>query len=419
MPEAMTTAVPPSQPATLTRREVVFLVAARFVGLVADRASTFMIPVAVYSATRNTTLAGVAFSVQWLPRVVAYPALGVVAEMFPMRAQLIATDLVRAAILITAVRYHTPSDLIIASGFLTIFNAHAFVAAETAVARNVADVIMPAAQAKIQTSEQLAATIGPALGGALLEWRNAATVWALVGGLFIAGGIATAALLRSPVMRRVPQHAGIGGGPARRLILGAQATGRNRPLVLLLLITGVVNIVGGLALAALPVVVVGELSGATSSVGIVASVASIASLLAVSFTNLLLRWTTLARLTVVSFLAFGTSALLMGLAPSVVIFGIAYAVWSAAIAVFSVWMRTTRNKLVSREELGATLGFFIAAVLVGAPVAGLLLSTVGNLLSVQSLILAATGVSAILCFPLWLAWRRLGGAPQKSIAVGG
>ena len=393
-------------PTMLARREVSFLIIARFFALFGDYASAFMIPVAVYTATGSTALAGVAFTVRWLPEVLSLPVLGLLAERFPMRGQLVVTDAARAAILVVLVWQHSPVVLLIASGFLALLNGHSLIAVETAVARYVTADAMADAQAKMQTAQQAAMIVGPALGGALLVWWQIGAGSAVVAALFLIAATATLALVRAEVMRRAPDSDPAAAGPVRKLVAGAVATGRNRPLVTLILITITINLVGGLAMAALPVIVVGELAGNESAVGLVAGLASLASLGAAFAVNGALRRTTMARVAAVAFGALIVSAPAMGLSPSVVLFGLAYAVWMAGIAVFSIWMRTMRNQLVSQEELGSTLGFFVAAVLASTPIAGVLLSVFGERMQAQALVLVAAAVSAVVLVPLSVAWRR-------------
>ncbi|SDK21177.1 Predicted arabinose efflux permease, MFS family [Actinopolyspora mzabensis] len=400
--------------ATTTRTAISLLVCARFLGLLADQMSTFMLPVAMYTLTRDVTLSGIAFTVQWLPRVLAMPVLGVFVGRFPALRQFVLTDTTRAAVLLIVAAFPEPGVLLATSGLLTLLNGHAKITTESVFANRVASDLLSDAQSKLQGAQQLAMTTGPALGGVLLATPGLSGGVVVVAAVFVLGATITPVLARGIVLdRRVDDEQP--AGPLGQLRTGAVATVRNRPLMQLMLLTILVNLIGGLALAGLPMIMVGNFGTDSSAVGLVAGAGSTASLATVVIVNPLTRRMEIGRIVAIAFALLAFSAPGMAWAPSEISFGIMYGIWSAGITVFTIWMRTRRLQLITDTQVGTTLGFFIAAILVATPISGGVLSAVGDRIDVQRLLLVVTCVVAGLIAPLAWAWWRGVRRPGDSV----
>jgi hypothetical protein len=385
-----------------TARAVQRLIAARFLGLLADQMSTYLIPVVIYATTGSVQLSGLAFAVQWLPRVMALPVLGVLVDRFPIRRQFLVNDLARAGVLLVVAVVAEPVALMAASAVMTLLNGHAVIATETVLARCVPSPLMPDAQSRVQVAQQLSFTAGPALGGALLLWPGLSGGVVLIAGVLVVAAVATFAALRSLEVRRSP----VAGSPLRNLVDGARVVLGSKPLMSLVSLTVIVNLVAGLALGALPVIVVGDFDAAPSMTGVVAGAASVMSLVAALLTKRLLRRTSIGTVVAGAGVALVASGPAMALAPTLVVFTVAYVLWTAGVTVFTIWLRTRRLDYLPADAVGGALGFFVAAVLAATPVAGVLLSLFGTALGAQHLMLIMCGVSAVLAVPAVFSWIR-------------
>jgi len=393
----------------LLRFGVVPFVLVRLSGLLCDMASAFLLPVAVFVATGTATLAGVAFVVQWAPRVLLTPLLGVFVDRFAARSQFLVADIGRAGVLAVLAWSPTPGALIASSAALTLLNGHASLLVESVLAHGVRRADMGRAQSLQQFSLQAATVTGPAIGGWALEWADLTPTLATVAVFFGLTAVGTTAVLRGVGRGRATER--VPPGEVRRLARGMRALIANHRLGVLMLVTVVVNLVGGLALAALPVVVIETFDRSAGAVGTLAGAAALLSLVAAATVSALARRSDVGRLVVPAFVLLAGSAALMVVAPALVAFGIGYGLWSAGITVFMVWMRTRRLELIDPEDVGVTLGLFVAAILAAIPVAGLLLALFGDAVAPQTLILGTAIFSAVVLVWLLRAWRATCPAP--------
>lgn len=395
-----------------TARAVQRMIAARFLGLLADQMSTYLIPVVIYATTGSVGLSGLAFAVQWLPRVVALPVLGVLVDRFPIGRQFLVNDLARAGVLLVVAVVAEPVSLMAASAVMTLLNGHAVIATETVLTRCVPSRLMPDAQARVQVAQQLSFTAGPALGGALLVWPGLSGGVVLISGVLVVAAVATSAALRSLEVRR----GAVTGSPLRNLVDGARVVLGSKPLLSLVSLTIVVNLVAGLALGALPVIVVGDFDAAPSMTGLVAGAASVMSLVAALLTKRLLRRTSIGTVVAGAGAALVASGPAMALAPNLAVFTAAYVLWTAGVTVFTIWLRTRRLDHLPPDAVGGALGFFVAAVLAATPIAGVLLAVFGTASGAQHLMLIMCGVSAVLAVPAVLSWIRSTRARRDDLA---
>ncbi|MDO5618529.1 MFS transporter [Kocuria sp.] len=389
-------------------------VSVRFLSFVADQGSTFLIPLSVYALTGSAQLSGLAFMVQWLPRIILSPLFGTIVDRFPSKPQLMLTDLVRAVVL--AVLFIVPEtwSLIAASAVLTLANGYSSIVTEQVVSTAVDDNDVAQAQSQQQMAFQTALVLGPALGSwalGLLSLRSAILLFAVTFFLCM--------VLTPMVIHAVgtPERSPEGGAPLQRLKDGAFELFRRRELVLLLAITMLVNLTGGMALATLPVIVVGHLGGGPAMAGTLAGVAAGLSLATAAAVTWVTRKTPIAHVVIAAPILMTTAVFLLCLSHSVFLFGLGYALWSSGMVIFTIWMRTRRLEFIDPARVGRTLGFFVAIILGSTPVAGLLLAVLGDRVDSHQLLLFTAVFSALALVPLLVAWKRTRRATAMSSEV--
>lgn len=384
---------PSSEVARLRDTRVVSeFIAARATAIFGDQVVTYFIPVAVFSLTRDVTASGLAFLVQWLPRILSMPLSGALVDRFSARTQLVVVDMLRVALLALAALTGSVTVMVLVSGATTLLNGHSTIATESILGRHVPRDQYPSTQSRFQAAQQLATVAGPALAGVLVAAVSVPLALALIAALFLASASWTALRFPGLAGRQVRES-------APRLVAtmrtGARAVLGDRPTRSLVGITVAVNLSGSLTLAALPSLVVGVMGASEASVGVIAAAATGMSFLAAVIAA---RYTrkrsadTLLPATSVLLLAGITGAVL---APDPLVLGVAYGFWSAGVTLFSVWMRTWRVRLLPTEQLGAGLGVFSSLILVTAPIAGAVLATAGGRWEVQT-VLACIGAISLL-----------------------
>jgi predicted MFS family arabinose efflux permease len=355
----------------------------------------FALPVFIYLKTGDVTMSGLALAIEWAPRVLSLPAAGALVESFTIRRQLINIDLVRAGLAMSLPLLHSPYALMVAGGVLSLCNGYAMLLAETALARAVPAATMPAAQGRMQVAAQLSQTVGPFLAGLALPRLGFGATCLAIGSLFVVGavsiGVVTAAM---PVLRAAGTRTSLRNVPGN-LLAGVRAVVRRPALVRLILLTALVNLVGGLALAALPALVTHDFRAGTTAVGVVLGAASLASVVSAVAATFVLRRTPLRRIAAGAGVCLAGAAFWMAGADHLLGFAAAFALWSAAVTVFVIWMRTRRLELLGGESVGSALGVFVAAILFATPLSGGILAVLGDRLTPQQLLFALAVLATV------------------------
>lgn len=374
---------------------VTAIVASRGLTLLADRMASFVIPMLIYLETGNVSLSGLALAIEWAPRVISLPFTGVLVDALTVRRQLIGVDVIRALMILSLALYDSVPVLMVGGGLLSLCNGYAMLLGETTLARVVEPRAMPSAQARMQTAVQLSQTVAPVLGGAALALFGFGLSSVAICVLFLAGGGWISVLTA-----RLPAVAVRGGRLATAALAGDLAAGLRavftRPaLVRLILLTTFVNLIGGLALASLPALVTDEFGGTAATAGTVLGVASLASLGCAIMSTYLVRRVRLEVLAMMAGACLLGSAYAMAGAGGLTGFAAGFAVWSASVTVFMIWMRTRRLALLGGGAVGVALGVFIAAILAATPLSGVILAALGGQFSPQQLLFALTVMGMI------------------------
>jgi Major Facilitator Superfamily len=387
------------------------IIASRGVTLFAERALEFLLPVVIYLKTGQVTLSGLALAIEWSPRVLSLPVTGALVDSFAVRRQLLCIDLVRVAAAVSLPLLGSVYALMVAGGLLSLCNGYAMLLGETALARVVAGPAMPGAQAQMQIAAQLSQTIGPVLAGLALPRIGFAPSCLALGALMLTGAVSTAtATAALPALRAAGTWVSLSTVPSN-LLAGLRAVTGKPALVRLILLTAFVNLVAGLALASLPALVTDRFGGSATAVGTVLGVASLASVVCAVAATYLVRRVRLTHIAGTAGICLAGSAYWMAGARSLLGFAAAFAVWSAAVTVFVIWMRTRRLHLLGRESVGSGLGVFVAAILFATPLSGAILAVFGGVFTPQQILFAlavvATAGAAILLALDLRAGRRV------------
>jgi hypothetical protein len=374
----------------------------------ASAMSTYGIPLLVLATTRSAALTGVAFALEWLPRLAAFGWAGSVVDRRGASVVFHLASLGRAlALAIGAVLLHlhpsgtvasvTVMALAATTGVLTEFS---YIAAETAgaAAGRRAGERAHRVQAVLLGIDQTATLAGPGLAGVLLlagppPMLAVITVLSLLAALLV---------LYAPPSPLAPARA-----PKAQFepgLLTGWRTIRSLP-ALGWLVTGLAlsNLATGLFQAAGPVIVVQHFGQSTTAVGLVWSAAAAATLLAVTLCRFALDrlglWPVGAACAALASLA----GLAAAQAPDYLSYLILVAVLMAADGGLAVVLRTLRSRLIPPERFGSALSATILILLLPYPVAGVLTA----LTPPDAMGYAITACAALQALGLFVAFARL------------
>ncbi|MFI8308734.1 MFS transporter [Streptomyces sp. NPDC085927] len=340
--------------------------------------TTYGIPLLVLATTGSAALTGLAFALEWLPRIAAFTVAGTLvdrhgpARVFRAACVMRALAALTAAGALTAVEARTVTAtvtvmlLAASTGFLTEFS---YVAAETVggEASRRAGARAHRVQSTLIAIDQTATLAGPAASGLLLERGGPA---AMLGTL---AGFSLLAAALGPRGEKTP--IGVAGGK-RGLRIG-WATLRSLP-TLAWLIGGLAVSNGAIALlqAAVPVIIVTELDHSSTDAGLIWSAAAIASLLAITTARRGIDQWGLWPVGAVSAAVAAGAMLAIAHADTYRDYLVLIAVLMAGEGGLTVVLRTVRSHLIPAEAFGSTLAVTILVLLLPYPAAGLLVAVI-------------------------------------------
>ncbi|GAA1159879.1 MFS transporter [Streptomyces hebeiensis] len=370
--------------------------------------STYGIPLLVLATTRSATLTGLAFALEWVPRLAAFGWAGAVVDrrgaamVFSLASLGRGLALAAGAILLYLhpsgpVATATVMVLAATTGVLTEFS---YIAAETAgaAAARRAGTRAHRVQAVLLGIDQTATLTGPALAGLLLltgppQMLAVTTVLSLLAALLA---------LRTPPSSLAPDRAPKGQASAG--LLTGWRTIRSLPALGWLVIgLTLSNLATGFLQAAGPVIVVQHFGQSTTAVGLVWSAAAAATLVTVSICRFAIDrlglWPVGAACGAIGSLA----CLAAAQAPDYLAYLVLVAVLMAADGGLAVVLRTLRSRLIPPEAFGSTLSATILILLLPFPVAGVLTA----LTPLHALGHVITTCAVLQALGLFLAFARL------------
>lgn len=370
--------------------------------------STYGIPFLVLATTRSAALTGLAFTLEWIPRLAAFGWAGSIVDRHGATVVFSLASLGRAlALAVGAVllRLHPSATMASATvmvlaattGVLTEFS---YIAAETAgsAAGRRAGTRAHRVHAVLLGIDQSATLAGPALAGLLLL-TGPPQMLAVITALSLLAALLALRTPPSPVgPARAPKDAASAG------LLTGWRTIRSLP-ALGWLVTGLTlsNLATGFLQAAGPVIVVKHFGQSTTAVGLIWSAAAGATLLSVTLCRFAIDrlglWPVGATCAALASLA----CLATARAPDYLSYLILVAVLMAADGGMTVVLRTLRSRLIPPDQFGSTLSATILILLLPFPIAGVLTA----LTPPDGLGHVITACAVLQALGLFLAFARL------------
>ncbi|MER5786401.1 MFS transporter [Streptomyces mobaraensis] len=403
------------------RRPVSSTLRAVYLPRTADAAAfamtTYGIPLLVLATTHSAALTGLAFALEWIPRLSAFALAGAMVDRYGTTRVLRYASVARALVALAAalaLPAHstgpgaTATVMVLAAvtGVLTEFS---YIAAETAGAaasREAGD-----GAHRVQTVllgiDQVATLAGPALAALLLQHTGAFGMLATLACFSLAAAVLAPRRLHQPAEEPASVMTGLRAG---------WETLRSLP-ALAWLVTGMTlaSLGVGLMQAAAPVIVVQQLGHSSASVGLIWSAAALASLLAIAVCRRAIDRYGLWAVGATSAALVAGAGLAVAAAHTYTAYLILIAVLMAGEGGMSVVLRTLRSHLIPPDVFGATLGLTILIFLLPFPLAGLLVA----LTPAPALTSVATACAVIQALGLTLTFARLRTLPGPHTAKKG
>ncbi|MEV0188415.1 MFS transporter [Kitasatospora purpeofusca] len=339
----------------------------------------YAVPLLVLTLTQSPAWAGLAFLLEWLPRLLAIAGAGPIIDRRSPRVAVLTTSLLRAGAALATIAGLAAGAgpwLVLAFGVTAGMLAEASFLANEAVGAEASRRAGDRAhrvQAVLTGTDQAALLIGPLIGGLLL----------LAGPALLLAAVAVLSTVTATVAATVRTHHPrlhlVTAEPAARHPLAALATGlgtlrRTPALAWLVGALACVNLASGLLQVSAPITVTRTLHHTSAAVGLVWSIAAALSLAAVATAHRAIdRWGLLAVGTA-SAAAMCAATIASALTPNLTLYTTAVALLMAGEGAVTVVLRTARTRLIPEPAFAATLATTVLLILAPLPLAGLLVA---------------------------------------------
>lgn len=334
-------------------------VASRFLGALSDQFLLFVVPLAIFKSTGDVKYSGLAFVIEWLPRILFFPLAGFFVDRMKARHLFFGVEFGRAMVLAIAlaliVSGATPFIVLaLMMAVLSIAYVLNFVATEAVLPRNLEASELPKAHSMLQGVDQVTMVLGPALAAAVSIWGGLNPILMMGAAMFGLSSLLLLGLRTNPVEKQEQQFSFTALKASNRTAI--KVLMENKVLFHLSALTWVVNLIYGAALVVSASVVLKVFALPEGYFGVLQVAAALTSLAAFAAVPGLAKKYGLSRLGVVCFWAMILSGLVLALSGRFEVYVIGYSALMAFDGGFSVYIRTVRSQIIPKEHMGKTTG---------------------------------------------------------------
>jgi len=375
----------------------------RLIAALSDQFILFAIPLLIYRKTESISLAGVAYIIEWIPRLISPLMSGALVDSFCSRKVAVISDGIRCALCLVAyslfVFIPTAPFWIFASiaGAIGLFYETSYLAFDVSLTRTSKTEDLPKVQSLIQSAEQLAFIVGPGLAVAIASVASLQFLFLFASGLFFVAAFLTS--LTNQV-GSVNEMSTLSNAIAS-LREGFRKVATQPLLRKLSLICFLQNVAVGLCLSLSPGYLQEHFGLKESAFGMLSMLAGIASLVLFLILPRILKSLGMWGLCATAVIASPLALALMGMSQHYVPYYIGFASLVVVDGCLSIVLRTTRATLVPSQNLGAVISAMIFFLNVAFPLGGAFVGLFIPVLGGQALLLAvAAGWALALGFLL-------------------
>lgn len=347
----------------------------RFADGVATSTLIFAMPLMIYNATRSLSWSGLAFLIEWLPRLVAIPLAGSLVDTFGSRRMFIVSDggrlaMLTVAIVLVALQPHMWPILLGVGVVNGLLGQLSFVAAEHM------GVQIPTKKSHHQVQsvqvgiDQTVMVMGPMLAGALLFFGN-------LGVLAGVGILSMISLFFAMRLRLVhtATHAG------RLSVLSGFRRGwsiiaASRPLQFVVVGTVAFNFLLAFITVITPATIKGEFGGTDGHVSLLWTVGAIVSIISVYVASRIMKRTGIVVIGTVAGIFASLAILVASMTHTYIVYAICVTLFLAMDGVYAVYIRTARARIVPIEHFGVTVGVIVLFSLIPFPLVGMIVAAI-------------------------------------------
>lgn len=348
----------------------------RFADGLATSTLIFAMPLMIYNATGSLSWSGLAFMIEWLPRLVSIPFAGALTDHIGSRRVFIWADSARAVALGMAVvaisAWPHLWPVLLAVGVVNgILGQLSFVAAEHMGVRVPTKKSHHQVQSVQVNIDQTVMVLGPMLAGVLLALGNAG----LLAGVCLLSVVSVARALRVRL-----SHASAGGTTKPSVVVGFmqgwKIIAANRSLQYVVAGTVAFNLLLALITVLTPAIVKGEFGGSDAHVSTLWAAGAAVSVVAVYGASRVMARTGIVAIGAVAGMLASLAVAVASFAHVLLLYAACVVAFLAMDGVYAVYIRTARARMVPSEYYGVTVGVIVLLSLIPFPLAGLVVATI-------------------------------------------
>lgn len=357
--------------------------ASRFLAALGDQILLFAVPLIIFTQTKSVALTGLAFFIEWVPRVLSLPIAGSLSDRLGGKFVYLSADIIRAITGLIAFYFlmeYSQNYFIVLSVMMSIsafFYAQSYIAMESMIPKLTDKKDIPKVQSWLQAIEQASLLLGPIIGAWCVIYQEAYYLIGLAGGLFLLAFIMTITLdLPAPCKGKKVDSSFIDiANQVKRDFLKAAMVLRVYPNLLLLTLLAVsINLIIGSVMATAVILATGHFGLTSSEFGFQQSFAGAATLIMLLALPLIIKKVNLFSVGILSYCVICVGALLIAVSDQYWVYIMCYATVMASGVLFNVYIRSERVMWIPQVHLGKTIGLIVFLNQLTLPIVGLIIS---------------------------------------------
>ncbi|KAB8028518.1 MFS transporter [Fluviispira multicolorata] len=363
----------------------------RFCSSLGDQALVYGIPILVFQLTGSMSASGLAFAIEWIPRLIAMPLSGAAADIFGPRRLLLSSDIFRfivtfiaGIILFFPITSHSTIALIfgILGGAVGFFHEMAFVSFESLAPRLVTMHDLPKLHTVLQGLDLGTQIIAPGLAALLLINFNSSAFIFTLSGIFLCGFLFSS---KSKLIKNISLDdiknidlKILHKQTKKQILEGVFFVLKSKNILALIAISITMNFSLGIVLSGSAGYLKEGLGSSAQMAGVLGTASGILGLFSFVIIPLYLSKYSLFSLGTLGVLLFFICNVSLAVFHNVWIYGLLYAGLFLSDGFYTVFMRTMRVSFIPKEVFSSAIGIILLLNFIFMPISGFSLALLGG-----------------------------------------
>ena len=374
----------------------------RFFAAFADQLMLFAVPVIIYMQTKSVVMSGIAFFIEWTPRILSLPLAGSLSDRFGSKSVYLFADAMRAVacVLVFIAIVHFNLDYFVALSLFmassAFLYAQSYISLEALIPKLADKASLPKLQSRLQAIEQGSMISAPVVGALIIANAEPINIVIIAGILYFSAFIGISLIHIPEAKMSVRKN-------NKKVIVGilrdfrkAWQIFRIRENLLFLTILSIsINLVFGIGLATGAALTTGHFSRTASDFGLLQSITGLLMLLSLLAVPMMLKRVNLFSLGIVSYIVVAVCAFIIGVSNNFYVYAFCYACIFALGSWFNIYIRSERALWIPKVHLGKTIGMIVFLNQLTLPVSGLIVGLSSSEEQVKNVFLALSLITVI------------------------